>query len=566
MIWDGAVCHTELFHHGERPLAIKEVVWLNMDVSACSQASAYGEGYNMLSQYEGSLSKLHLIGNYGDGEHYRMPQVEGDQTVYNLLLLSEAGDRHLLLAYASCHRFRGEFRIRGTRLEAALCLENQVLKPGESCKLELFYAQEGTDSNALLEHLAECISTQHPPLPVSEIPTGWCSWYAYGPDITEEIILDNLDAITRHRLPLTYIQIDDGYQARMGDWLVPGAGFSSDMKLLCEHIRELGYEPAIWVAPFIAEPDSALYREHPDWFVQHESEDRALSSEEISFGGWRCGPWYMLDGSHPEACAYLTMVFRTMREEWGCRYFKLDANMWGALPGGRRYVLGSTSIEAYRSGMQAVLSGAGEGSFVLGCNAPMWPSLGLVHGMRVTDDFSRNWDSIKLLARQLFHRNWMHGRLWINDPDCLAFHNLEVVLPGPDGVDRVTMTEMTDEIIDFHFVYVLASGGMMLSGDRLIDLGVDRVKQLAASLPPSGVAATFKDAAMTVGFAFLSDSLLRVFLFNWEDNESDYCVPLPWPAAMSDLKTGTLLGDGGVLRATIPGRSARAVVCIRSVH
>ena len=28
-------------------------------------------------------------------------------------------------------------------------------------------------------------------------------------------------------------------------------------------------------------------------------------------------------------------VFKTMREEWGCTYFKLDANFWGAMHGGR---------------------------------------------------------------------------------------------------------------------------------------------------------------------------------------------------------------------------------------
>ena len=28
-------------------------------------------------------------------------------------------------------------------------------------------------------------------------------------------------------------------------------------------------------------------------------------------------------------------VFRTMRDKWGVTYFKLDANFWGAMHGGR---------------------------------------------------------------------------------------------------------------------------------------------------------------------------------------------------------------------------------------
>lgn len=74
--------------------------------------------------------------------------------------------------------------------------------------------------------------------------------------------------------------------------------------------------------------------------------------------------------------------------------------MWGALPGGNRFNENATKIEAYRMGMEAVLEGAGTDSFILGCNAPMWPSLGLVHGMRVTGDISRSWPKIKMLARE----------------------------------------------------------------------------------------------------------------------------------------------------------------------
>ncbi|NIP98251.1 MAG: alpha-galactosidase, partial [Akkermansiaceae bacterium] len=73
---------------------------------------------------------------------------------------------------------------------------------------------------------------------------------------------------------------------------------------------------------------------------------------------------YMLDGTHPGARDYLRHVFRTMREEWQCRYFKLDANMWGALPFGRRHDPQATRVDAYRAGMQAIRDGAGEGSFI----------------------------------------------------------------------------------------------------------------------------------------------------------------------------------------------------------
>ena len=77
---------------------------------------------------------------------------------------------------------------------------------------------------------------------------------------------------TSTRLPRTspglrYVQIDDGYQPAMGDWLEPGKAFGGDLGGVLREIRKRGFEPAIWVAPFIAEAGSNLFRNHPDWFM-----------------------------------------------------------------------------------------------------------------------------------------------------------------------------------------------------------------------------------------------------------------------------------------------------------
>ena len=116
----------------------------------------------------------------------------------------------------------------------------------------------------------------------------------------------------------------------MGDWLETGKSFGGDIKAVLRDIRERGFEPAIWVAPFVASPQSKLFREHPDWFIK-DADGKPLRSDKVGFGGWRLGPWYALDGTHPEAQRFLEHTFRVMREEWGCTYFKLDANYWGTL-------------------------------------------------------------------------------------------------------------------------------------------------------------------------------------------------------------------------------------------
>src|SRR5437660_2074092 len=42
-----------------------------------------------------------------------------------------------------------------------------------------------------------------------EQPTGWCSWYCFGPRVTAQQVLDNLDVIAKRIPSLKYIQIDD---------------------------------------------------------------------------------------------------------------------------------------------------------------------------------------------------------------------------------------------------------------------------------------------------------------------------------------------------------------------
>ena len=296
---------------------------------------------------------------------------------------------------------------------------------------------------------------------------------------------------------------------------------------LTHAIQAQGFEPAMWVAPFIAEADSQVFREHPDWFVKDRS-GCPLSSDAVSFGGWRRGPWYALDGTHPAVQTHLERVFHTMREAWGCSYFKLDANFWGALHGGCFYDPQATRIEAYRRGMEAVLRGAGD-AFVLGCNAPMWASLGLVHGMRVTNDIQRGWQAFRDIAPELFHRNWQNGRLWINDPDCVVLRDRSVGQP------------LTEQAYTFHATMILASGGMVLSGDDLTDMPGPRMRILRKLVPPTGVAARFADGTFCLGRIDLPDRQM-ICVFNWTDQPLSISVPLDGRCQITDFWTGRDLG------------------------
>ncbi len=553
----GALVHPRVRNRGRAPVPVNDVVVFEESLPMPPETALYGEGFQMLTQTAGTLGTPSDLSQYTDAGHYRIPTGGDARAYYGLLTLAPpSGDVHVF-AFTSCERFSGRFEIAGSAVRAIIDGEGLMLAPGASWPLEELFVARGADRSALLAKVADRLASHHPaahrqrgepgrgaaptPTGVSAPPTGWCSWYCFGPTATSQQILDNLDVIARSMPALRYVQIDDGYQRAMGDWLETGEAFGGSVRTVLREIKQRGFEPAIWVAPFIAEAQSTVFQEHPDWFIK-DADGEALRSDRVTFGGWRHGPWYAVDGTHPGAQAHLERVFRTMRQEWGCSYFKLDATFWGAMHGGHFHDAGATRIEAYRRGMQAVRRGAGD-AFLLGCNHPIWPSAGVIDGSRSSNDIRRTWDRIASTAQQNLHRNWQNGRLWWNDPDA-------VVLAG----------DLTEAECQFHATAIYATGGMVLSGDDLTMIPSNRAAMLRKLLPPTGVAATFTDAALRVGYIELPSATM-ICLFNWDDLPGQTEVRLGSAArAVTDFWTEDVIPrDGDRLTLTLPPRSARLI-------
>jgi alpha-galactosidase len=553
--YDGVFCRLRIVNRGTTPVRLDDIVVLDQPiVFPATETALYGEGFQMLSQTGGTVAAPVDYSQYTDAKHYRIPAADGRPSYYGLLTLAPFGGKTHVYAFTSCARFSGRFQIRDSGVQAIVDGEGLTIGPGRSWPLEELMVASGSDRSALLNEVAARLAKNHSvarpfqgrgrgaespaPHPGGTPPTGWCSWYCFGPNVTAQQVLDNLDVIAKSMPSLKYIQIDDGYQPAMGDWLETGAAFGGSVRTVLGEIRRRGFQPAIWVAPFIAEERSHLFRQHPDWFIK-DDQGQPLRSDRVTFGGWRHGPWYAIDGTHPGAQAHLERVFRTMRREWGCTYFKLDANFWGAMHGGRFHDREATRIDAYRRGMRAIGRGAGDG-FLLGCNHPIWPSIGAIHGSRSSNDIKRSWDRLASTARQNLSRNWQNGRLWWNDPDA-------VVLAG----------ELTDAECQFHATAIYATGGMVLSGDDLTRIPSARAAMLRKLLPPTGVAAAFTDATLTVGVVNLPDARMMC-LFNWDDRSDTVTFDVPQPSTITDYWTDQSLGRRkGTVAIELPPRSAR---------
>ncbi|MBB3128844.1 alpha-galactosidase [Paenibacillus rhizosphaerae] len=96
------------------------------------------------------------------------------------------------------------------------------------------------------------------------------SWEATRFDVNEQdqIRLAELAAT----LGVELFVMDDGWFGRrnddhagLGDWTVNPEKFPNGLRPLIERVEELGMEFGIWVEPEMVNPDSDLYRRHPDW-------------------------------------------------------------------------------------------------------------------------------------------------------------------------------------------------------------------------------------------------------------------------------------------------------------
>jgi alpha-galactosidase len=252
--------------------------------------------------------------------------------------------------------------------------------------------------------------------PLRPPPTAWCSWYHYFDRVTQRDVEENLAAIDDLDLAVDVVQIDDGYQAELGDWLLLSDRFAS-LQHVVDQIRGAGRRAGIWVAPFLVGERSVLAREHPDRLVGGADPGTGWGGQQLA----------SLDVTHPGAEGYLREVFGTFRG-MGIDYFKIDFIYAGAIEG-RRAEPGVSGVEAYRRGLAIIREAIGPDAYLLGCGAPILPSVGLVDAMRVGPDISHSVEpedgdlsqpSQRAATQNTVARAWQHGRFWVNDADCLV--------------------------------------------------------------------------------------------------------------------------------------------------
>lgn len=355
-----------------------------------------------------------------------------------------------------------------SRLEAISCCDNIAVDHGESVCSEALAIFASDDAYGLLEQFASAWGRIMHARTWDHTPTGWCSWYYYFEKITEADMLENIHWLRDNRtaFPLEYIQLDDGYQSALGDWLTCNEKFPHGLASLAAETKAAGFKPGVWLAPFMVEERSHLYREHPEWMVKDGSGQTAWAMN------WRGSRVALLDCTIPAACDRLTAIFAQLRS-WGFEYTKLDflVQEIGVISLGGHYAdPKATRAQALRRGLGAIRRGFGDDKFIVGCTCPFGPEVGLVNGARIGTDITPYWEkgekiykeapTVANVCRNVINRRYLHGRLWLNDPDT--------------HIARIDNNELTEDEVNLWTAAVWLTGGALLLSDRFSTLTPER--------------------------------------------------------------------------------------------
>jgi alpha-galactosidase len=141
--------------------------------------------------------------------------------------------------------------------------------------------------------------------------------------------------------------VDDGWfgarrndSAGLGDWIVSRDVFPDGLEPLVAEVHRLGMKFGLWVEPEMVNPDSDLYRQHPDWVLHFPGRPRTEARNQL-----------VLDFGRPEVVEYILAQLDELVKRYAISFFKWDMNRSVTEPGSvvgkaiwRRHVAGVYDI------------------------------------------------------------------------------------------------------------------------------------------------------------------------------------------------------------------------------
>ena len=383
-------------------------------------------------------SLKHFAGLSGD-YHFEKYGEEGKFHAYTYCYFREKGEKEIKL-YGSRSERNGftifAVDMKNDKFTLKKDVDGLKLTAGQEYEIFDIAIIKGDMDEVMDKYFFDFVGCKKPAI---DHLSGYTSWYNYFQDISEDIILRDLNGLDRASDEVNIFQVDDGYQQAVGDWLlIDEKKFPNGMKYIADEIHKKGYKAGIWLAPFSAQVSSKIANDHPDWLLTHNRNGKKM----LGCQGW--GGAYTLDIYNPEVRAYIKEVFDTVLNDWGFDMVKLDF-LYSQCIEPRN---GKTRGEIMCDGVDFLREVCGD-KWILGCGVPIGACMGIFDACRISCDASKNWKftlkgnlSVNTLVSSIrincenpssqnaiintIFRNHLDGRAFCNDPDVFFLRDINI--------------------------------------------------------------------------------------------------------------------------------------------
>lgn len=259
---------------------------------------------------------------------------------------------------------------------------------------------------------------------------GYTSWYNYYQNINEQIILDNISSLENSAIKCDVFQIDDGFETFVGDWLdIDQTKFPNGLKSIVDKIHADEMLAGIWLAPFVCEEKSLIFKNHQDWLIKDENGQPLKAGHNWSGS-------YALDFENKEVQKYLKNVFDYYINDLKIDLFKLDFLYASSLMPNNGKSRGQLSYESIK-----LLRQLAQDKLIIGCGVPLQSGFGVFDYCRIGTDIGLDFDdkwymkymhrervSTKYCIKNTIYRRNLNRRAFINDPDVFILRDNNIKL------------------------------------------------------------------------------------------------------------------------------------------
>jgi len=204
------------------------------------------------------------------------------------------------------------------------------LKPGESLETPVFYGGFSNHGMGGASRLLHRFERAHilPGAPKPKLrPVLYNSWEATEFAVNEKDQMALAEKAAK--IGVERFVMDDGWfgarntdHAGLGDWVVNKEKFPHGLKPLIDKVHQLGMEFGLWVEPEMVNPDSDLYRQHPDWVINMTGRPRSEARNQL-----------VLDLARKDVRDYVLAAVDNLVSQNDIQFLKWDYNRSWSEPG-----------------------------------------------------------------------------------------------------------------------------------------------------------------------------------------------------------------------------------------